>query len=57
MVNIAGAVIAQKVIQLIESFRNVPIADPVNHVQPLAGVSMEEPQVVRLSPQVHPLRQ
>ena len=39
MVNIAGTVIAQKVIQLIESFRNVPITYPVNHVQPRACVT------------------
>jgi len=49
MMNIASAVIAKKVIQLVESVGNVLIADAVNHVQPLASVGMEEPQMVWLS--------
>ncbi len=49
MMNIAGAVIAKKVIQLIESVGNVLIADAVNHVQLLASMGVEEPQVIWLS--------
>jgi len=49
MMNIASAVIAKKLIQLVESVGNVLIADAVNHVQPLASVGMEEPQMVWLS--------
>ena len=43
MVNSASAVIAKKVIQLIESVGNVMIAHAINHVQPLASMGMEEP--------------
>jgi hypothetical protein len=49
VVNIAGAVVAKKVIQLIERVGNVLIAHAINHVQPLSSVGMEEPQMVRLS--------
>jgi hypothetical protein len=47
--NVPGAVISKKTIQLLDSFWDVAVADTINHVQPFTGVRVEETQMVWLS--------
>lgn len=46
MADIAGAVVAQKIIESSERFWYVLIALAIQDVQPLAGMGMEKPQPV-----------
>jgi len=57
MMNVAGAMIAKKVIQLLERVGNVLIPYAVDHIQPLAGMSVEKPQMVRLCLRARALRE
>jgi hypothetical protein len=44
--DIPGSVVAQKIIESFERFRDVLIAPAIQDVQPLASVGMEKPQPV-----------
>jgi murein L,D-transpeptidase YcbB/YkuD len=46
MMHVAGAVIAQKMIQPTESFGRIAVADAIRHVQAFAGVRVKETQML-----------
>jgi hypothetical protein len=46
VVDISGAVVAQKIIESLKRFRDVLIALAIQDIQPLARVRMEKPQPV-----------
>jgi hypothetical protein len=48
MMHFSGAVIAQELIELRQSFGNIGIAMAIDDIQMLAGVSMVEPQMAFL---------
>jgi hypothetical protein len=53
----ARAMIAQEVIQPVESLRDVLIAHLVNQIQAFAGMGMKETQTVRLHPWIRSRRE
>lgn len=46
MVNVAGAVIAQKVVEIMKSLRQVAVAFSINDIDPFVGMGVVEPQSV-----------
>jgi len=44
VVHLAGAMVAQESVQLLECIRDVPAISPINYVQTLAGVGVIKPE-------------
>ncbi len=47
MVDRSGAVVAKKVLQLVDGRRNILLPAPVNDIEPFIGVSVIQPKTVR----------